>query len=108
MSGFALDMISPCVSYLDMLPAANALARRPGTLEGKVLGLVPNWRPAAIHLLTAAGDLLRQRYRLEDVVVEPPVRVSAMARGGKLLDGMRDQLEAFARRVNVAIAATGD
>jgi hypothetical protein len=40
--------------------------------------------------------------------MEPPVRISAMAQGGKLLDGMRAQLETLARRVDVALAATGD
>ncbi len=104
----AIRMISPCVPYLDMVGAANALAPRPGTLNGKVLGLVPNWRPAAVHLLKAAGDLLKARYGLKEVIIEPPVRVSAMARGGKLLDGMREQLDALCARVDVAMTATGD
>ena len=46
-------MISPCVEYLDKIASSNALAQRPGSLEGKVVGLIPNWRPAAVHLLTA-------------------------------------------------------
>jgi|SRR6185295_5370025 hypothetical protein len=103
-----LAMISPCVGYLDEVSSGDSLAARPATLAGKVVGLVPNWRPAAIHLLTAVGNLLRERCGAAEVVIEPPVRISAMARGGKLLDGMREQLEALARRVDVAVTATGD
>ena len=104
----SIKMISPCVRYLDRVGAPNALAERPNALEGKVLGLVPNWRPAAVHLLRAAGDLLQARYGLKEVVIEPPVRISAMARGGKLLDGMREQLDNLCARVDVAMTATGD
>ncbi|MSP96624.1 MAG: hypothetical protein EXR29_05225 [Betaproteobacteria bacterium] len=108
MAVLELQMISPCVGYLDELSSASALAPRPTTLEGKVVGLVPNWRPAAVHILTAIGKLLQERYHLKEIVLEPPVRISAMARGGKLLDGMSDQLDGLARRVDVALTATGD
>jgi hypothetical protein len=108
MAALKLQMISPCVGYLDEVLNASALAPRPATLEGKVVGLVPNWRPAAVHILTAIGKLLQERYRLKNVIMEPPVRISAMAQGGKLLDGMSDQLDNLARRVDVALTATGD
>jgi len=85
----------PCVRYLDEVSGSNALAARPAQLEGKVLGLVPNWRPAAVHILSAIGALLQERYHLKDVVMEPVVRVSAMAKGGKLLDGIIVQLESL-------------
>ena len=103
-----LAMISPCVDYLDEASAGDSLAPRSGTLSGKVVGLVPNWRPAAIHLLTAVGALLRERHAVKDVIMEPPVRISAMAGGGKLIDGIRAQLDQLARRVDVAVTATGD
>jgi len=103
-----LNMISPCVDYLDAIASDNALAQRPASLEGKVVGLIPNWRPAAVHLLQAIGDQLQARHGVKAVVMEPPVRISAMAQGGKLLDGIRDQLEALSKRVDVAITATGD
>ena len=108
MASLKLSMISPCVGYLDEIASNNALAPRPATLEGKVVGLVPNWRPAAVHLLTAVGALLQERYGVKEVILEPPVRISAMAGGGKLLDGVRNQLESLARRVDVALTATGD
>ena len=103
-----LSMISPCVDYLDRIAADNALAARPSTLQGKVVGLIPNWRPAAVHLLTEVGEQLKQGHGVKEVIMEPPVRISAMAAGGKLLDGIRAQLEALAKRVDVAVTATGD
>ncbi len=103
-----LNMMSPCVDYLDEVSESNALAPRPAQLAGKVLGLVPNWRPAAVHILSAIGALLQERYNLKEVVMEPVVRVSAMAKGGKLLDGIIVQLESLAKRVDVALTATGD
>ncbi len=108
METLKLSMISPCVRYLDEVSGSNALAAHPAQLEGKVLGLVPNWRPAAVHILSAIGALLQERYHLKDVVMEPVVRVSAMAKGGKLLDGIIVQLESLAKRVDVALTATGD
>jgi hypothetical protein len=103
-----LKMMSPCVGYLDEVSASNALAARPASLEGKVLGLVPNWRPAAVHILSAIGTLLKERYHLSEVVMQPVVRISAMAKGGKLLDGIIDQLESLSQRVDIALTATGD
>ncbi len=103
-----LSMISPCVDYLDRIAGENALASRPASLGGMVVGLSPNWRPAAVHLLTEIGAQLKARHGVKEVVMEPPVRVSAMAQGGKLLDGIRAQLEALAKRVDVAVTATGD
>jgi hypothetical protein len=101
-------MLSPCVAYGDAIAADNALAQRPASLDGKVLGLIPNWRPAAVHLLGEIGRQLQARHGVKEVVLEPPVRISAMAAGGKLLDGIRTQLEALSQRVDVAITATGD
>jgi hypothetical protein len=108
MASIELSMISPCVEYQDTIAVKNALARRPGSLEGKVVGLIPNWRPAAVHLLAAIGNQLKERHGVKEVVMEPPVRISAMAQGGKLLDGIREQLIALSKRVDVAITATGD
>jgi hypothetical protein len=91
-----------------MVAAHNALATRPASLQGKIVGLIPNWRPAAVHLLGEIGRQLQAHHGVKEVVMEPPVRVSAMAQGGKLLDGIRSQLDALSGRVDVAITATGD
>ena len=103
----SLTMLSPLPVYLDTASPGGTLAPRPATLDGKVLGLLPNWRPSAVHILKAVGALLEERYRLKAVVLEQPVRELPI-RTGKLLDTMRDLLDGFARRVDVAITATGD
>lgn len=108
MSTLKLSMASPCVEYQDTIASSNALAPRPSSLQGKVVGLIPNWRPAAVHLLGAVGEQLKKHHGVKEVIMEAPVRISAMAQGGKLLDGIRDQLTALSRRVDVAITATGD
>jgi len=106
-SRLTLTMLSPLPEYLDVATARGALAPRPATLDGKVLGLLPNWRPSAVHILKAVGVLLAERYRLKAVIMEQPVRELPI-RTGKLLDTMRDLLDGFSQRVDVAITATGD
>lgn len=103
----SLTMLSPLPMYLDGANSGSTLAPRPATLDGKVLGLLPNWRPSAVHILKSVGALLEERYRLKAVVLEQPVRELPI-RTGKLLDTMRELLDGFAQRVDVAITATGD
>jgi hypothetical protein len=107
MSSVNLTMLSPLPVYLDETASHSVLAARPASLDGKVVGLLPNWRPSAVHLLEAIGTLLQERYRLKALVMEQPVRELPL-RTGKLLDTMREQLDDLARRVDVAITATGD
>ena len=107
MATFSLTMLSPLPVYLDESVAGSGLAPRPASLDGKVLGLLPNWRPSAIHILRAVGGLLAERYRLKAVVMEQPVRELPI-RTGKLLDTMREKLDDLAQRVDVVITATGD
>lgn len=102
-----LTTLSPLPVYLDEISTGGALAARPSTLDGKVVGLLPNWRPSAIHILKAVGALLEKRYRVKALVMEQPVRELPI-RTGKLLDAMHAHLDDFARRVDVAITATGD
>ena len=107
MTPLELTLVSPLPVYLDESGPQNRLAPRPATLDGKVLGLLPNWRPSAVEILRAIGTLLGERYRLKDMVMEQPVRELPI-RTGKLLDTMHGQLDALARRVDVVITATGD
>ncbi len=104
---FEMTMLSPLPEYLDERISASGLAQRPATLDGKIVGLLPNWRPSAIHILKAVGALLERKFDLKALVVEQPVRELPI-RTGKLLDTMRDTLDRFASRVDVAITATGD
>lgn len=106
MSSLTFSLVSPLATYLDQITDSK-LAPRPATLDGKVIGLLPNWRPSAIHVLKALGELLKERYRLKDVVMEQPVRELPL-RAGKLLDTMKERLDGLVQRVDVVITATGD
>lgn len=102
-----ITMLSPLAEYLDEQLSASGLAPRPASLDGRVVGLLPNWRPSAIHILKAVGALLAAQFDLKELVVEQPVRELPI-KTGKLLDTLRDTLDSFASRVDVAITATGD
>jgi len=107
MTNLSLTMVSPLPVYLDEATGGSGLAQRPNTLDGKVIGLLPNWRPSAIHILQAVGNLLQERFKLKGLIMEQPVRELPI-RTGKLLDTMRDLLDDLARRVDVVITASGD
>ena len=104
---FTLTMLSPLPVYLDETTAGAALAPRPETLDGRVIGLLPNWRPSAVKLLEAVGQLLSQRYHLQAVVMEQPARELPQRTGG-LIDALGGSLDDLAKRVDVVITATGD
>ena len=106
MSAVNLTMLSPLAVYLDEI-SDSKLAPRPATLDGKVVGLLPNWRPSAIHILKSLGSLLQERYRLKELIIEQPVRELPL-RSGKLLDTMQEQIARLVDRVDVVITATGD
>jgi len=101
------EIVSPLAVYLDEIDAGTKLAPRPATLEGKVVGLLPNWRPSAYELLKAVGQVIEQRYRPKAVILEQPDHEVPVSKG-KLLDGLGAKLDDFAARVDVAITATGD
>jgi len=107
MSSLSVNMLTPQAEYLDLIADASKFAPRSASLEGKVVGLLPNWRPSAVHILGAVGNLLKERYKLKDLVMEQPVRELPL-RAGKLLDTMKEQLDSLAKRVDVVITATGD
>jgi hypothetical protein len=104
---YALTILSPLPVYLDETAAGTPLAPRPETLNERVIGLLPNWRPSAVKLLEAVGRLLSERYRLQAVVMEQPARELPQRTGG-LIDALGGTLDDLAKRVDVAITATGD
>jgi len=106
MTSLSLTTLSPVAAYLDEIPTCK-LALRPGTLEGKVVGLLPNWRPAAVHILKAVGALLEERHGVKAVVLEKPV-VGPPRGKGKIIDVVRDLLDDLAQRVDVVITGSGD
>jgi hypothetical protein len=104
---FTLTMLSPLPVYLDETTEGTPLASRPETLNGRVVGLLPNWRPSAVKLLEAVGQLLSERYHVQAVVMEQPARELPQRTGG-LIDALGGTLDDLASRVDVVITATGD
>jgi hypothetical protein len=102
-----LTMLSPLPIYLDETTEGTPLASRPETLDGRVVGLLPNWRPSAVKLLEAVSQLLSERYHVQAVVMEQPARELPQRTGG-LIDALGGSLDDLARRVDVVITATGD
>lgn len=102
-----LTMLSPLPVYLDETTEGTALAQRPETLDGQVIGLLPNWRPSALKLLEAVGQLLSERYHLQALIIEQPARELPQRTGG-LIDALGGTLDDLARRADVVITATGD
>src|SRR5690348_11407815 len=73
MDTLRIKLVSPVSAYLDD-SVDGTLAPRPRSLMGKRIGLLPNWRPAAMGILGALGKLLQERYQIKNVVMEPPLR----------------------------------
>ena len=107
MSTLVLDIVSPQSVYLDEIAGSGTLAPRPSTLDGKTIALLPNWRPSAVEILTAVGELLKEKFKPKAVLLEQPMREVPINKG-KIIDGIRDQLDGLAKRVDVVITATGD
>ena len=107
MAAIELTVLSPLPVYLDESTEGTGLAPRPATLDGKVIALLPNWRPSAVEILRAVAALLGERFRLRGVIEEQPVRELPI-RTGKLLDTMAGKLDELAKRADVVLTATGD
>jgi hypothetical protein len=103
----ALTMLSPLPIYLDERIEGTPMAPRPETLNGRVVGLLPNWRPSAAKLLEAIGALLAERYHVQAVVMEQPARELPQRTSG-LIDTLGVMLDDLASRVDVVVTATGD
>ena len=107
MAAIELTVLSPLPVYLDESTEGTGLAPRPASLDGKVVALLPNWRPSAVEILRAVAALLGERFRLRGVIEEQPVRELPI-RTGKLLDTMAGKLDELAKRADVVLTATGD
>ena len=103
----SLTMLSPLPVYLDESGDGVSLAPRPETLADCVVGLLPNWRPSALHILEAVGKLLAEKYPVRSVIMEQPARELPQRTGG-LIDAIGGKLDELASRVDVVITATGD
>jgi hypothetical protein len=102
-----LTMLSPLPLYLDETIEGTPMAPRPETLNGRIIGLLPNWRPSALQLLDAIGRLLAERYHVQAVVTEQPARELPQRTRG-LIDALSGTLDDLAKHVDVVVTATGD
>ena len=75
------------------------LAPRPIDLVGKVVGLIDNTKEQADVILETVAEELRARYGVKDVIIE---RKAAFSR-----PATPEQIDALAKRVQVAAAAVG-
>lgn len=80
--------------------SAKALAPRPDTLSGKVLGLLDNRKANADHLLLALAEQLQERYELKDIVMLTKPIFSRPA--------PPEMLEQLAAECDVVLTAIGD
>ena len=62
MATLSLEVVSPQFVYLDEISGSGTLAHRPSTLDGVTIGLLPNWRPSAVHILAAVWGLLNLNF----------------------------------------------
>src|SRR3954464_8277615 len=97
--------LSPLAAYLDQA-AGTTLARRPATLKGKVVALLPNWRPSAVQLLKAVGDVLEQRCQLKALILEP--QLTEAPNGARFMDAMQGKIDDLAQRVDAVVTGSGD
>ena len=104
---FQLTIVSPLPEYRDEQEEALTLAPRPETLDGKVVGLLPNWRPSAVEILTALGGMLQERFNIKEIIQEQPVR-EVPSRSGGLIDALGGLLDDLSQRADVVLTATGD
>ena len=84
----------------DAPPAPTRLARRPATLDGKVIGLFANNKPHSEDLLRRIAAIIGARYDLAGAVEHN--------KGGWQWPARIEDLQRAAARIDVAIHATAE
>lgn len=93
-----LNVLSPVGTVQAV--AATGLAPRGGDLTGLRLGLLDNGKPSSNELLHRAAHLLADEFGTE-------LRIHRRKRNTSLPDDP-EQVEIFAREIDVALVGTGD
>ena len=78
----------------------SAIAHRPGSLDGLVIGLLSNNKPNSELLLRDVADLLKQRYAIKDVV--------EANKGSHRVPAPAEMIADLAERCDVVITATAE
>lgn len=76
------------------------IAPRPGSLDGKVIGLLSNNKPNSELLLRGVSDLLREKYSLKDVV--------EANKGTHRLPAPQDVVDDLVARCDAVVVATAE
>ena len=76
------------------------IAPRPGSLDGKVIGLLSNNKPNSELLLRGVSDLLREKYSLKDVV--------EANKGTHRLPAPQDSIDDLVARCDAVVVATAE
>ncbi|MCC6532249.1 MAG: hypothetical protein IT531_06860 [Burkholderiales bacterium] len=97
--GQAIEVLEPVPDEAG--GADQQLAARLSSLEGKTLLLLDNQKPNALALLTKAGEILKQRHGLRDVIC-----VSKNPDYSRTVT--REALGANIGKAHLAITALGD
>ena len=90
-------LVDPTVTTVG---ASAAMAPRPESLDGLVIGLLNNGKRNADLVLDATHRMLRERYKLAGVVQH--------AKGSASQPFARDIIDDVAKRCQVVITAVGD
>ena len=81
-------------------PGPAAVAPRPASLDGKVVGLFSNNKPHSEELLRMIADVIAERYQIKGIVEHN--------KGGHQWPAQPADLQALARECDVAIHATAE
>lgn len=92
--------MSPMAHFPDDRTAGETLATRPATLDGVRITLLPNYRPGAVELLGAVGQLLSSKYP-GAIVDMAPQWMDYKVPGS-------DFIAALAKRTQAVVTAAGD
>jgi hypothetical protein len=93
-----LNVLSPVGTVQAV--AATGLAQRTGDLAGLRLGLLDNGKPSSNELLHRAAHLLAEEFGTE-------LKLYRRKRNTSLPDDP-DEVELFAREIDIALVGTGD
>ena len=81
-------------------PGPAAVAPRPASLDGKVLGLFSNNKPYSEELLRMIADIIAERYQIKGIVEHN--------KGGHQWPAQPADLQALAKECDVALHATAE